>query len=235
MGSHSQTWLANSTFPSWKLDMKRSHQVENECMIWKGISLKTICRLDFSFVFLTVYVNTVWLSHALTIRIASEWRQQRERRGLSPRGALCTLPVCLVLKPLTPHLSWSHSRGNRHPLLWLMISQSQLMTIILSIRSALLSLFILTHEVTSWPQQSLQQWVWWSVQRTLMPLGKVKEEWVRNRRHAVKSSQSSGSPWLGASTYRVVFQVIFFHKLFSMLKCSWIRVALRYLFVSGVQ
>lgn len=108
-----------------------------------------------------------------------------------------------------------------------MISQSQLMTIILSIRSALLSLFILTHEVTSWPQRSPAVSV--MVCSEDADARQVKEEWVRSHRHAVKIQPVPlARPGWVLPTYRVVFQVIFFffHKLFSM-KCSWIRVALR--------
>ena len=83
------------------------------------------------------------------------------------------------------------------------------MTIILSIRPALLSLFILTHEVTSWPQRSPAVGV--MVCSEDADVRQVEEEWVRSRRHAVKIQPvPPARPGWVFPTYRVVFQVILF-------------------------
>lgn len=88
-----------------------------------------------------------------------------------------------------------------------MISRSQLMTIILSILPALLSLFILTHEVTSWPQRSPA--VGMMVCSEDADARQVEEEWVRSRRCAVKIQPvPPARPSWVLPTYRVVFQVI---------------------------
>ena len=90
-----------------------------------------------------------------------------------------------------------------------MISRSQLMTIKLSIRPALLSLFIFTHEVTSWPQRSPTEGV--TVCSEDSDARQVEEEWVRSRRHAVKIQPvlPARPSWV-LPTYRIVFQVILF-------------------------
>ena len=142
----------------------------------------------------------------------AEWWATKGKGGFeSTRGpvhpAQCAWTKACHL--LTPHLSWSHSKGNEHPLLWLMISRSQLMTIILSIRPALLSLFIFTHEVTSWPQRSPAVGV--MVCSEDADVRQVEEEWVRSRRHAVKIQPvPPARPGWVFPTYRVVFQVILF-------------------------
>ena len=203
-------WV-NSTFTFWKLNMKKEViQVENECMIWKGISLKTICRLDFSSYFKCyMFIQPGYPVPFLSWPQLSDG-QPKGKEGLNPRGAPCSLPSVPGLQPvifLAPHLSWSHSRGSEHPLLWLMISRSQIMTIILSILPALLSLFILTHEVTSWPQRSPAMGM--TVCSEDADARQVEEEWVRSCRHAVKIQPvPPARPSWVLPTYCVVFQVI---------------------------
>ena len=201
---------ANSTFPSWKLNMKKEViQVENECMIWKGISLKTISRLDFPLYFKQYMLiqsgyPVPWLS-----RPQLSDGQPKGKEGLSPRGALCTLPSVPGLKPPDSSLELKPQQRKQASLA---LTHDFTITTYDNNTFHSLSTFeliyfntwghLMASTVSSSECDGLFRGHWCSA---------VKEEWVRSRRHAVKIQPvPPARPGWVFPTYRIVFQVIFF-------------------------